>query len=258
MKQRKKRRGNYGIDAPIVVRNLSLIGAGLLLLGAGAIVTFSGRLQWLGKVVGLVCLISFLILAAEVLYMIWSSKVGKFRERERLLDLVAIRGDEKVLDVGCGRGLVLNAAARRLTTGRAVGVDIWNKQDQSGNDPDATRRNAVIEGVAERVEIVDGDARNMPFADNEFDVVVSSLAIHNIPGSEERFRAITEMMRVLKPGGRFAVLDFQHVREYADAFEQLGAADVRIIGPHWLMFPPVRIVTGRKETERNGSLIHHL
>jgi ubiquinone/menaquinone biosynthesis C-methylase UbiE len=123
--------------------------------------------------------------------MIWSSKVGKLRERERLLELVGLGGHEKVLDVGCGRGLLLNGAARRLTKGKAVGIDIWNKQDQSGNDPDVTRANARIEGVAERVKIVDGDARSMPFADNDFDVVVSSLAIHNIPGSEERYLAIS-------------------------------------------------------------------
>jgi SAM-dependent methyltransferase len=249
MEQLQNRRGNYGIDAPIVVRNLSLIGAGFLLLGFATFFIFPERLQWLGTVMGFVCLVSFLVVTAEALYMIWSSKVGKFRERERLLDLVALRGGEKVLDVGCGRGLVLNAAARRLTTGKAVGVDIWNKQDQSGNDPDATRRNSLTEGVADRVEIVDGDARNLPFADHDFDVVVSSLAIHNIPVSEERYRAVSEIVRVLKPGGRFAVLDFQHVREYAEAFQRLGAVEVRIVGPHWLIFPPVRIVTGRKATE---------
>ena len=48
--------------------------------------------------------------------MTWSSKVGKLRERERLMDALGLRGDETVLDVGCGRGLLLNAAARRLTT----------------------------------------------------------------------------------------------------------------------------------------------
>lgn len=85
-----------------------------------------------------------------------------------------------MLDVGCGRGLVLNAAAQRLTTGKAVGIDLWNERDQSGNHPDATRKNAAIEGVAEKVEIITGDARHIPFANNTFDVVVSSLAIHNI------------------------------------------------------------------------------
>ncbi|BFH63701.1 class I SAM-dependent methyltransferase [Paenibacillus azoreducens] len=252
MQQVPKQKGNYGIDAPIVVRNLSLMGIGFLMIGVAAFFVFPARLQWLGITMGVVFLLTCLIGTVEALYMVWSSKVGKFRERERLLDLVAPRGDEKVLDVGCGRGLVLNAAARRLTTGKAVGVDIWNKQDQSGNDPEVTRANARIEGVADRVEIISGDARNMPFTDNDFDVVVSSLAIHNIKNSVDRSRALGEIMRVLKPGGRFAILDFQHVGEYAEVFVKLGALDVRVVGPHWLIFPPVRIVTGSKPGEREG------
>ncbi|MFD0717661.1 methyltransferase domain-containing protein [Paenibacillus sp. GCM10027626] len=246
MKQSLSQRGDYGIDAPTVVRNLLLLGAVFLFLGVAAFFIFPERLKWLGVTIGLVFLISFLVVTTEALYMLWSSKVGKFRMREKLIDLVLLHGDEKVLDVGCGRGLVLNAAARRLAAGKAVGVDIWNTHDQSGNNPDETRVNARREGVAERVEIVDGDARSMPFADNDFDVVVSSLAIHNIPGSEERYQALSEIVRVLKPGGCFAILDFQHVREYAKALERLGALEVRIEGPFWLMFPPVRIVTGRK------------
>ncbi|MCL6627039.1 MAG: class I SAM-dependent methyltransferase [Alicyclobacillus shizuokensis] len=246
MGENQHRQADYGIDAPTVVRNLSLMGVGFLCLGIAAFFIFPARLRWLGVTIGCVLLASFLVGTAEALYMLWSSKIGKFRERERLLDLVALGGDEKVLDVGCGRGLVLNAAARRLTTGKAVGVDIWNQRDQSGNHPDATRANARAEGVAERVEIVDGDARNLPVADCDFDVVVSSLAIHNIRGSERRQRALREILRVLKPDGRFAILDFQHVREYAETLERLGACEVRIVGPHWLVFPPVRIVTGRK------------
>lgn len=249
VKEVRNRKGNYGIDAPYVVRNLILIGIGVLVLGIAAFFVFPQPLQWLGITLGVVFLISFLICTGEGLYMIWSSKVGKFRERERLLDLVQLRGDETVLDVGCGRGLLLNGAARRLSTGKAVGIDIWNSRDQSGNHPDVTRANARTEGVAERVEVVDGDVRNMPFPDGRFDVVVSSLAIHNIYHEEERRKALAEIFRVLKPGGRLAILDFQHVQEYAAVLRQLGAHDVRVVGPHWLMFPPVRIVTGRKRRE---------
>jgi cyclopropane fatty-acyl-phospholipid synthase-like methyltransferase len=74
--------------------------------------------------------------------MVWSSKVGKLRERERLLDAVPWRGDETVLDVGCGRGLLLTAAARRIPDGKVIGVDIWQEVDQSGNRPEATWANA--------------------------------------------------------------------------------------------------------------------
>ena len=53
-----------------------------------------------------------------------------------------LRGDEAVLDMGCGRGAVLTAVARKLTTGRVIGIDIWNTMDQSGNAREVTLRNA--------------------------------------------------------------------------------------------------------------------
>ncbi|MBE3598372.1 MAG: methyltransferase domain-containing protein [Limnochordaceae bacterium] len=167
-------------------------------------------------------------------------------ERERLLDLIELRGYEKVLDVGCGRGLLLTAAARRLTTGQAIGVDIWNAADQSGNSPQATWANARAEGVAGRIQLVTGDVRRLPFRDGEFDAVVSSLVLHNLGGAEERRRALGQIMRALKPGGRFAILDFLHVKGYAKVLRQLGALDVHVTGLHFLMFPPVRVVVGRK------------
>jgi SAM-dependent methyltransferase len=246
MKKRHNRTGDYGIDAPYVIRNLFLGGIGFLLAGIAAFWWIPEKPEWLGRIIRCLFPASFVVMSAEAAYMLWSSKVGKYLERERLLDLVALQGHERVLDIGCGRGLVLNAAARRLTTGKAIGIDIWSKRDQTGNSPEAARKNSVREGVAERVEIADGDARAIPFADHSFDVVVSSLAIHNIPDPGERHRAICEIVRVLKPLGRFAILDFQHVREYAGEFVRLGMEDVRIVGPHWLMFPPVRIVTGVK------------
>jgi SAM-dependent methyltransferase len=241
------RPGNYGIDAPNVVRSLILLGIGCLVLGVASFYVFPERLHWLGAAIGTVLSLSFLILLAESLYMVWSSKVGKYRMRETLLHFIDLRGDELLLDAGCGRGLVLNAAARRLTTGKAYGIDIWNKQDQSGNEPEVTKENARLEGVAERVEVLNGDMRAIPFPDGHFDAVISSLAVHNISNREERRRALGEMMRVLKPGGRLAILDFQNVREYADALRELEALDVQIFGPYWSMFPPVRIVAGRKK-----------
>ena len=75
-------------------------------------------------------------------------------------------------------GAVLTAVARRLTTGRVSGVDIWSTHDQSGNAREVTLRNASLEGVGERVDIQTGDMRTLAFPDATFDLVVSSLAIH--------------------------------------------------------------------------------
>ena len=112
---------------------------------------------------------------------------------------------DRVLDVGCGHGLMLIAAAKKLRTGKAIGVDLWQTEDQAANNPDATLLNARLEGVAERIELKTADARQLPFVDKSFDVVLSSWALHNIYDAAGREQAIAEIARVLKPGGQAAI-----------------------------------------------------
>ena len=197
-----------------------------------------------GAVVGFVIAGGLCLAAAAA--MLWSSKVGKLRARDELIGAIPWRGDEQVLDVGCGRGLLLIAAARRLTSGKAIGVDVWHSRDQAGNHPEATWANARAEGVAGRIEIRDGDARELPFANDSFDVIVSSLVIHNIWGSNERARALREIARVLKPGGHVALLDVAYTHEYACILRQQNLQDVRRSSPRFLFLAPARIVTARK------------
>ena len=81
-------------------------------------------------------------------------------------------------DVGAVRCLL--AAAKRLPRGRAIGVDLW-RADQTDNSQQATLANAALENVADRVEVHTADMTALPLADDSVDVIVSSLAIHNIP-----------------------------------------------------------------------------
>ena len=115
-----------------------------------------------------------------------NSFVGKFGVRDRLLGKIVWRGDEHVLDIGCGRGLALIGAAKRLSAGCATGVDLWSQVDLSANSPRATLANAAAEGVRSKVVLQTGDARQLPFADAAFDVVLSMTALHIIPDKTGR------------------------------------------------------------------------
>jgi ubiquinone/menaquinone biosynthesis C-methylase UbiE len=161
-------------------------------------------------------------LVMSLLAVVWVSyvKVGKFHRRDRMLSMVAWKGDEKVLDVGTGRGLLMIGAAKKLTRGKAVGIDIWNAGDMLNNSLANTKRNTELEHVGDRVEIRNEDARKLSFPDNSFDVVLSNLCIHNMP-SEGRGRACREIARVLKPNGVAVVSDFLS-SEYRRVFEAEG------------------------------------
>ena len=227
---------DYGLDAPPVVRNLLLAAvAGLGLWDAAGTGLWSGSVRIpiggdelrvllapAGLTAGLACL-------GMALWMIWSSKFGKLRERERLLGTLAWRGDEEVLDVGCGRGLMLVGAAKRLGTGRAVGVDLWRVEDLGGNSPEAALANAAAEGVGGRVRVETADMCALPFPDASFDVVLSRAAIHNLAAAGSRGRALDEIARVLKPGGTALLADIRHLDEYAAVLQGKGLA-VRVEG----------------------------
>ena len=239
-------RANYGIDAPGLVRNFAFAGITSLVLGIYFYYAFSADRPALATTVVIMGIVWGLLGLGFAALMVWSSKVGKLRERDRILDAIPWRGDETVLDAGCGRGLMLIGAAKRLSTGTAIGVDIWRKGDQSGNSPEVTLENARAEGVEGRVEIRDGDLRDLRFEDGSFDVVLSSLALHNIHDREEREGALRKLTRVLKPGGRLTIVDIWDTGGYARVLRESGMEDVLRSRPRFNIFPPVREVTARK------------
>lgn len=229
----------FGIDAPTLVLGFAVGGPLLIALSFLGFLAPAQPLVWTMRYTAVV-------LIAEAILMTLSSLYGKRALLRRMIASLALHGDEQVLDVGCGRGMLLLEAARHLPRGRATGLDLWSTRDQSGNAADATTRNAELAGLTERVHIDTGDMRRMPYPDASFDVIVSSLAIHNLPTQTDREQAVREIARVLKPGGRIALLDFRHTADYAHTLRANDLADARRGTPTFLMFPWVWIVRAHK------------
>lgn len=233
---------DYGIDAPGVVRNLLVTGAALILSGivfptirlGNITILWSRSAFWPGAS----CLVGGLLM---LLYAKW----GKYRHRDRMLNMLRWRGDERVLDVGTGRGLLLIGAARRLTTGTATGIDVWSTKDLSGNSLERAQANVDIEGVRDKVDLKSNDARKLSFSDASFDVILSNLCIHNIPEAEGRAQACREIARVLKPGGTALISDFINTGSYQKTFAACGLKVSRT-GVNPLTFPWLRVVRVEK------------
>ena len=213
---------SYGIDAPyLLVIPVLLIALGIV----QGIVT--GRIwPFLGAAMVLVC----------VSLGLYASRRGKFLVWSRVLDDLAFAGGERVLDLGCGTGAILLLAARRLSSGRAVGIDVWRGSDQSGNRIEQTRRNARAEDVSDRVELHTAEMTSLPFNDQSFDVVISNIALHNVKTRAGRERAIDEAVRVLRPGGRVVLADLCATAEYRARLAALGLKHVGSRNLGWRMW----------------------
>lgn len=237
----------YGLDAPKVVCNLLIIGSVFILIPLTAQWEFCFSQTVLDVYQSIMTPARALLLAGiSMLFsacaMLLSSLYGKYKQRDKIINMISWHGDEHVLDVGCGRGLMLIGTAKKLTTGKAVGIDKWQAEDLSGNTRNQTLANARKENVAEKIEVIDGDARSLPFEKESFDVILSSFVIHNIPTGFGRAKALQEILRVLKKDGTIIIQDFQNIDEYVEIFQELGCKHIDKSGLQWWMFPPAYIL----------------
>jgi len=211
---------DYGFDEPWFVAKTLGFAALAAVASAGVDLLRIGgeKLPLAGTGLRLVALGSAAVAASLTAY----AKRGKLNHRDRVLALVAWDGHERVLDVGTGRGLLMIGAAKRLTSGKAFGIDLWRDSDLSGNNRENTMRNAFLEGVVDKVDVRFADARKLEFQRNSFDVVLSTRALHHIETKDERAAACREIARVLKPGGVAIVSDSAHLSEYAATLRAAG------------------------------------
>jgi SAM-dependent methyltransferase len=173
-----------------------------------------------------------------------------------VIELAHLQPGEKVLDVGCGPGrLTLALKARLGESGEVHGIDAAPEMIA------LARHKAAKAGAAVAFQV--GLAEALPFPDNHFDVVVSRLVIHHLPGDLKR-KAFAEMRRVLRTGGHCLVVDFgppsnpltwllgkllqTDVREYPAMMAEAGFADVEMGLSKSRLLSFVRGETGKTPT----------
>lgn len=195
----KKQKANYGQELIPVLKILTVISAALLIaiihLVAGGSKNYTIIIA-MGSIV--------LFLGIIITMSIWSSRVGKLIMRDRMIDELQLAGNEQVLDIGCGKGLLTLGIAKKLSGGKVIGLDHWQGTFEYNYTLEMVEKNIQIEEVGNCVEIVSGDALSLPFEAGKFDLITSSLAMHHVGDGNKAFR---EMMRVLKPGGLIAIAD---------------------------------------------------
>ena len=205
MQKKRSEKPKYGLYAIRIIAILfSIIEIiGFLLLSAGYIVfnntylTISG---WIMTSFGI-----FMVVAHFLsLYVFTGVNSTRFSWIAKLLEL---EGNEYVLDVGSGTGRTAVQMAKKLTTGRLVGIDIWDTMELGGSSPERAYKNAEIEDVKCKVEFKFGNVLEIPFDDYVFDIVTCSSVLNNLRGEKYRIKALKEIFRVLKPKGKCMLLE---------------------------------------------------
>jgi len=133
------------------------------------------------------------------LYDPFVSLLGGDRARQELVDQGNVKPNHRILDIGCGTGTLLMLLKRRYPAAQVVGLD---------PDPKAlSRADKKARRAAVSVKLDRGFADKLPYEADSFDRVFSSFMFHHLE-EEDREKTLSEILRVLKPGGSFHLVDF--------------------------------------------------
>jgi len=185
----------------------------LVILGLCTIGVFALLFIPLGIVYRIFMLCVFLITAVSFFfplysYLMFSQKGGRFQEKVYQLIIQSlgesVRG--RILDIGTGNGVLAVMLAEQHPEIEVIGIDYWGKDWEYSKS--MCEKNAQIGEVENRVRFQKGDAAMLEFNDGTFDAAVSNLTFHEVRSVEDKREVVREALRVLKPGGKFAFVDY--------------------------------------------------
>ncbi len=196
------------------IRKKNLLILGLCALGVGALLLFPlGTLyQLIVAIVFLAILVSFLF--PLYAYVMFSQKGGQVQEKVYNLIIQSL-GEEvkgRILDIGSGNGVLAVKLAQQHREVTVVGIEYWGKDWEYSKE--VCDKNARIAKVESRVHFQKGDAAALEFAPDSFDGAISNLTFHEVQSVTDKRAVVQEALRVVKPGGTFAFVDYFYAEKY--------------------------------------------
>ena len=210
----------------------------LFIIFAGTDLVLSGTPRIIcGIILGIAVLILlFFSMMLSFMYRTFDYK-GKRKLAKVIIDgtadYVKIPDGGVGLDVGCGSGALTIACAKRNPKATMVGCDIWSGSYKGEFSKKICEDNAKAEGVS-NVRFEEGNAVNLPFEDECFDVVTSNYVYHNIMGHNKQ-KLLLETLRVLKKGGVFVIHDlikksnYGDIEKFIEELKEEGYEDIKLI-----------------------------
>jgi SAM-dependent methyltransferase len=212
--KRRQKTMNTELDYGNWIRKKNLLILGCCTLGFGAL-TFLP----LNFFLHLTTLVLFIIFSISFLfplysYGMFSQRGGKFQEKVYNL-IVQSLGEQvkgKILDIGSGNGVLAVKLAQQHDEATVTGIDYWGEDWEYSKS--VCEKNARIGHVENRLRFQKGDAAALKFPNSAFDGAVSNLTFHEVKSITDKRMVLQEALRVVKPGGVFAFIDYFYDSKY--------------------------------------------
>ncbi|WP_343345441.1 class I SAM-dependent methyltransferase [Terrisporobacter petrolearius] len=168
-------------------------------------------------------------------YYQFSDKGGDYQSKihHLIINKISYKENIKILDIGVGSASLITKLAKSFTKASLVGIDYWG--DDWEYSKQICENNAKYEGVLDRINFIKATASNLPFNENEFDVVVSCLTFHEVKDETDKIKVLKEALRVLNRNGEFVFLDlfldekiFGKNDEFLNTINSLEISEVKI------------------------------
>lgn len=187
-------------------KNLLILGLCTLVVGILLFIPLGSFYQLIMAILFVMVLVSFLF--PLYAYVTFSQRGGRFQEKvyNRIIQSLGTNVKGRILDIGSGNGVLAVKLARQYGETEVVGTDYWGKDWEYSKG--VCEKNARIARVEDRVHFQRGDAAALEFATDTFDGVTSNLTFHEVQSVKDKRAVLKEALRVVKPGGTFAFIDY--------------------------------------------------